>query len=390
MARPETLPAADVRPLVMHVVYRFDTGGLENGIVNLINHMPPQAYRHMVVALTEVTDFSRRLRVPDVQCVALHKPPGHGAKVYPAFWRLLRQHRPAVVHTRNLAALEMQAVAWAARVPARIHGEHGRDVDDLDGQSLRHQRIRRLYARFVPSFVALSQDLAGYLQHRVGLAPQRIAQIYNGVDTARFSPPAGLPVQPMEGCPFDPQRHWLIGSVGRMHPVKNPQLLARAFVALLQRAPQLRERARLVMIGEGGERALCRALLDQAGLSDLAWLPGERSDVPDVMRGLHVFVLPSLAEGISNTILEAQASGRALVATQVGGNGELVSDGETGLLVPSDDAAAMAAALQRLHDEPGLAQRLGTAGREDVLRRFSLQAMVARYQGLYDQRLGRA
>lgn len=133
MARPETLPAADVRPLVMHVVYRFDTGGLENGIVNLINHMPPQAYRHMVVALTEVTDFSRRLRVPDVQCVALHKPPGHGAKVYPAFWRLLRQHRPAVVHTRNLAALEMQAVAWAARVPARIHGEHGRDVDDLDG-----------------------------------------------------------------------------------------------------------------------------------------------------------------------------------------------------------------------------------------------------------------
>ena len=98
-------------------MYRFDVGGLENGVVNLINHMPPGAYRHMVVALTEVTDFRRRLQRPDVECVALHKAPGHGARLYPSLWRLLRARRPAVVHTRNLAALEMQVAAWAAGVP---------------------------------------------------------------------------------------------------------------------------------------------------------------------------------------------------------------------------------------------------------------------------------
>ena len=138
-------PASDPRPLVAHIVHRFDTGGLENGVVNLINHMPRGAYRHMVVALTEVSDFRHRLADPTVVCVALHKPPGQGARLYPKLWHLLRVHRPAIVHTRNLAALEMQPVAWAARVPVRIHGEHGRDVDDLDGSSRHYQRLRRLY-----------------------------------------------------------------------------------------------------------------------------------------------------------------------------------------------------------------------------------------------------
>ena len=117
---PDSLSAthrpAGQPPLVVHLLYRFDTGGLENGVVNLINHMPRHAYRHMVVAMTEVTDFRHRLRRDDVPCVALHKVPGQGVKLYPALWRLLRQHRPAIVHTRNLGALEMQVAAWAAEL----------------------------------------------------------------------------------------------------------------------------------------------------------------------------------------------------------------------------------------------------------------------------------
>ena len=235
-------------PLVVHVVHRFDTGGLENGVVNLINHMPRGAYRHLVVALTEVTDFRQRLRHNDVECVALHKAPGHGAKLYPQLWRLLRQWRPAIVHTRNLAALEMQACAWAAGVPIRIHGEHGRDVEDLDGTSRHYQRVRRLYAPFVHRHVALSQDLAAYLTQRVGIAPQRVEQIYNGVDADRFAPAPGGPVS-ISGAPFAAPAHWLIGTVGRMQTVKHQTLLARAFVRALVLSPPLRdERDRLAAI----------------------------------------------------------------------------------------------------------------------------------------------
>jgi sugar transferase (PEP-CTERM/EpsH1 system associated) len=379
--------AAERRPLVMHLLYRFDTGGLENGVVNLINHMPSDAYRHMVVALTEVTEFRQRLKRPDVECLALHKSAGNGYKLYVPFWRVLRRHRPAIVHTRNLAALEMQPAAWAAGVPARIHGEHGRDVEDLDGNSVRHQRIRRLYSPFVHRYVALSQDLGSYLTGRVGIAPDRVAQIYNGVDIDRFHPrdPAEAPPQ---GWPFD-RSHFVVGAVGRMQSVKNQTLLAQAFARAVALQPALRGRLRLALVGDGPLRAACADVLQAAGLADLAWLPGERSDVPALMRHLDAFALPSLAEGISNTILEAMASGLPVLATAVGGNPELVTQDQTGLLVPSTDLEAMAAALVQLATQVDTARALGLAGRADVVRRFSLQAMVSAYQGLYDDALRR-
>ena len=378
--------ATDLRPLVAHVLYRFDTGGLENGVVNLINRMDPSAYRHMVVALTEVTDFRRRLTRDDVECVALHKPPGHGWRAWAPFWRLLRARRPDIVHTRNLAALEMQPVAWAARVPVRLHGEHGRDMDDVDGSNRRLQRVRRLFAPFVQRHVALSKDLACYLTGPVGLPADRVEQVYNGVDDTRFAPAPGGRA-PIAGAPFAGQGLWLIGTVGRMQAVKHQTLLARAFVSMLEREPALRKTARLVMVGDGALRATVLDILRDAGVADLAWLPGERADVPDVMRGLDCFVLPSLAEGISNTILEAMASGLPVVATDVGGNAELVAHGRTGLSVPSDDVDALARALGQLATDTAAACAMGRAGRDDVRRRFSLQAMVAAYQALYDRQL---
>ena len=377
---------ADDRPLVLHVMHRFDTGGLENGVVNLINHMPVHAYRHAVLAMTEVTDFRRRVKRADVEFIALHKPPGQGVWQFPRLYKLFRQLRPSIVHSRNLAALEVQAPAWAARVPVRIHGEHGRDVGDLDGSNVNLQRVRRVYKPFVGHYIALSRDLAAYLEDKVKVHPSRMTQAYNGVDTSLFFPaPNGTAV--ISGCPFDPARHWLVGTVGRMQTVKDQLMLAHAFVRALGIAPDLRSRMRLVMVGEGPLRAQSQAVLEQAGVADLAWLPGERGDVADVMRGLHLFALPSLAEGISNTILEAMASGLPVVATNVGGNADLVLDGQTGRMVPAADAAAMAAQLVEFAHDVQKACRMGQAGRERVENTFSMQAMVNTYQKLYDQQL---
>ncbi|MDP1532913.1 MAG: TIGR03088 family PEP-CTERM/XrtA system glycosyltransferase [Rubrivivax sp.] len=377
----------DTRPLVLHVVYRFDTGGLENGIVNLINHMPATAYRHAVLALTEVAPaFSSRILRDDVEFIAMHKPPGHAVWLYPRLYRLFRRLRPAVVHTRNLAALECQVPAWAAGVPARVHGEHGRDVGDLDGSNRRHQWLRRLYRPFVHHYLALSRDLAAYLEGPVGVPGRRVTQVYNGVDVERFSP-AVAGRAPIAGCPFDDPGLWLAGSVGRMQAVKDPVALAQAFVRALEMQPELRQRLRLVMVGDGPLRAQAQQIVDAAGLASLAWLPGERADVPDVMRGLDCFVLPSLAEGISNTILEAMATALPVLATGVGGNADLVTAGETGLIVPAADVQAMAAALVSLAADPVSAAAMGRAGRAVVERRFSLPAMVATYCGLYDRLL---
>lgn len=381
------VPSSTSPPLVAHVVYRFDTGGLENGIVNLINHMPGSAYQHMVVALTEVIPgFARRIERDDVKFISLHKPPGHGAMLYPQLFRLFREQRPAIVHTRNLAALECQVPAWWAAVPVRIHGEHGRDVDDLDGARRRYQWMRRAYRPFVQQYVALSRDLAGYLHRRVGVPERRIAQIYNSVDIERFHPAPGGRAA-LAGSPFNDRSLFVIGTVGRMQTVKAQTQLARAFIRAVELQPALRSRLRLVMVGDGPLRAEAQALLDAAGVAHLAWLPGERADVPDVMRGLDCFVLPSLAEGISNTILEAMASGLPVLATAVGGNAELIVAGQTGELVPAADVEAMAVAVLLLAADPVRATAQGRAGRQRVVEHFSLPAMVGAYQALYDRLL---
>lgn len=376
---------------MLHVVTRFDTGGLENGVVNLINHMPAQSYRHAVLALTEVTDFRHRIRVPDVPCLALHKAPGHGFKLYPRVWRLVRELRPAVVHTRNLGPLEMQVAAAAAGGSVRVHGEHGRELDDLDGNNRKLQRLRRLYAPFVHRYVALSRDLKTYLVDKVGISADRIDQIYNGVDAQRFRPLAN-PAAAIDGWPWPPssQESWVVGTVGRMQGVKNQTLLARAFVRALSLRPELRSCWRLVMVGEGPLREQVLSLLRESDLVDLAWLPGERADVPQIMQRMHCFVLPSLAEGISNTTLEAMACGLPVVATDVGGNGELVQSGRTGLLVPAGDVDGMAQALLQIYDAPDRGRAMGAMGRREVESRFSLPAMVGAYQALYDKELARS
>lgn len=374
----------NITPLVVHVVFRFDTGGLENGIVNLINRMPAEAYRHAIIALTEVSSaFARRIRRDDVLYFSLNKSGGHAVKLYPQLYRLFRQLAPAIVHTRNLAALEAAVPAWLAGVPVRIHGEHGRDVGDLEGSRIRYQWLRRIFRPFVTRYIALSRDLEHYLTQRVGIPARRIAQIHNGVDADSFRPaPAGR--RPLPGCPFGEAGEWLVGTVGRMQTVKDQLTLARAFIRALELSPGAAKRLRLVMVGDGPLRGRAQALLAAAGVAHLAWLPGERSDVAEIMRGLDCFVLPSLAEGISNTILEAMASGLPVIATAVGGNGELVAAGSTGVLVPAADAEAMAQALLGYFTDRQTAARHGRAGRARVERSFSLDVMVDRYRREYD------
>ena len=379
---------SDTRPLVAHVMYRFDTGGLENGIVNLINHMPADSYRHVIIALTEVTDFRHRIKRDDIQFVSLHKPPGHGIWLFPKLFRLFRRLQPAIVHSRNLAALEVQLPAWLAGVPVRIHGEHGRDVGDLDGSNITYQRVRRFYRPFVSYYLALSRDLAQYLNGIIRIPQNKVLQVYNGVDCSRFHP--GQPDQSISGCPFTRPTHCLLGTVGRMQTVKDQPTLVRAFIRALEMEPQLKERIRLVLVGDGPLRKECQQLLNAAGLDQLAWLPGERNDVPEVMRGLDCFVLPSLAEGISNTILEAMASGLPVIATNVGGNADLVVAEQTGILVPPADPESMARAIIRMAKQADTRQSMALSGRRLVEEKFSMNAMVASYQGTYDKLLHRS
>jgi sugar transferase (PEP-CTERM/EpsH1 system associated) len=368
---------------IVHVVHRFDTGGMENGMVNLFNALSPERYRHTVVALTEYSDFRHRITAQPVAFHALHRAPGHGLGWAVRLWKLLRRLKPDLVHTRNLAALEAQFVAAAAGIRATVHGEHGRDVFDLYGRNWKYNLLRRAARPFVSNYIAVSQDLETWLRLAIRVPPRKLQQIYNGVDSEKFHPRVG----PRPG--FAHPESIVFGSVGRMVEVKDYPTLTSAFIQLMRQQPERAERARLVIVGEGPARATCLELLQGAGLAHLAWLPGERHDIADIMQVFDVFVLPSKNEGISNTILEALASGLPVIATAVGGNVELVEEGVDGRLVQPGDVAGMAQALLGYLDAPARIAEHGGNARRQAVQRFSIPVMAEAYATVYDQTLGR-
>ena len=376
-----------MRPRIVHVVYRLAVGGLENGVVNLINHLPADLFRHAIVCMTDASEFAKRIQRADVPIVALGKPPGNSLLFQRSLYRAFRDLAPTVVHTRNLSSLEAQLAAALARVPVRIHGEHGWDTVDLDGTRRRYAMLRRLHSPLVHRYVALSEPIERYLVERVGISRQRIERICNGVDCERFAP-ARERRATFPHAAFRDERLVLFGTVGRLAAVKDQVTLARAFVAAVANDAAARARYRLAIVGDGVLRAPLEQVIDEGGVRDLVWLAGERSDIADLLPAFDVFVLPSLAEGISNTLLEAMACAVPIVATAVGGNVELVV-ADVGELVPPKDAQAMASAMRRIGESHERRTRMARAARARALGEYGLAGMVRRYADLYQREIER-
>jgi sugar transferase (PEP-CTERM/EpsH1 system associated) len=366
--------------LVAQVIYRLDYGGLENGVVNLVNRMPAERYRQAIVCLAGFgREFRGRVRRDDVEVVSIDKRPGKDPAAYLRMWRTLRRLRPAIVHTRNLGTVDMQWVALAAGVPRRVHGEHGWEAADPVGLNRRSLRIRRACRPVVHRYVPMSRDLANWLQSAVHVPPSRIRQAYSGVDTSRFRPATAQEVAARATGIVR------IGTVGRLDPVKNHAALLRAVRSILDLRTDLAPVIHLTIVGDGPQRAPLEALTRDLGLDGTVEFTGTRDDTAELMRSFHLFVLPSMNEGISNTILEAMASGLPVLAARVGGNAELVLPEETGLLYDPADDNEPTGGLLRYLEQPALRESHGRAGRERVLAKFSLDSMIQRYLDIYDE-----
>lgn len=374
-------------PLIAHVIHHLGVGGLENGLVNLVNTIPPERYRHAIICLKGYSDFHRRIKRRDVAVIALNKREGSDFKVYSNLFKLFKQLEPDIVHTRNLAAMEGQVIAAWAGVRARVHGEHGRDIFDLEGKSRKYNLLRKIICPFIHHFIAVSKDLEKWLINTVKVNPDDIDQIYNGVDSSRFCPSFDLsPVATPHG--FINENSFVIGSVGRMAEVKDYPNLVQAFLLMLDRIPEASKRLRLLIVGEGEVREKCITMIRSAKAENLAWFPGERTDIPELMRVMDLFVLPSLGEGISNTILEAMSSGLPVVATKVGGNIELVKEGKTGKLIPPSDPEILAEAIFEYYRNQELLTRQGYAARQLIECGFGMDVMTNSYLKVYDKVLG--
>lgn len=363
-----------MRIRICHIIYQLSTGGLENGLVNLINQLDPAQYEHVIISLTSASDFKNRIKQNNCQVICIHKAPGSLVRYYGQLYRLLKQLSPDIVHTRNLAAIECQSLAWLARVPYRIHGEHGRDVGDIQGTNRKKILLRKLMKPFIHTFVPLSKEIETYLKMKVGVKQQKLHQIYNGVDLSRFSQVVlkkAVTTQPV-----------VISCVGRLQAVKNFPLLIKAFASLQE---MTQTDLILWIIGDGPLRASLEQQVSALKISDRVVFYGDRHDVPTLLSKSDIFVLSSQIEGISNTILEAMSCGLPIVASKVGGNPELVIDQQTGLLFESNNEAQLCQQLLIYINNATLRQQHGQAGRQRIQQAFSLDKMVGAYDQLYQK-----
>lgn len=359
---------------VVHVLHSLGVGGTENGVVNLIGALG-EDFLHTVISVTDVGLLAARLP-PSVAVHSLHKRPGIDAGSFVGLTVLLRRLRPDIVHSRNWAAFDAVPAARLARVPVVIHGEHGREATDPHGLNRKRNRIRRLVGGLVDRFVTVSDDLRRWLIVTVGVPEEKVLRIPNGVDTIRFRDDGREARRRTLGIPSDTI---VIGTVGRLDPVKDQMGLLDAFALLNGGGPP----RVLVIVWDGPCRAALEARARRSDLAGQVWILGERPDVPVLLKEFDVFVLPSIAEGISNTILEAMATGLPVIATRTGGNPELVEDGVTGALVPVGEPRRLAQTLEAYLRDAHLRALHGKAGRQRAVEQFSLERMTKGYRDLY-------
>jgi sugar transferase (PEP-CTERM/EpsH1 system associated) len=376
------------KPLIAHVLYRFDTGGMERIIVSLINGTRAR-YRHAVICLAGVGAMRAEINDPDVACLSLEKKPGKDFACYGRLWRALRRLKPDLVTTYNIGALDAAPIIKLAGAGPIVHAEHGRDAADPHGRNRRYRWLRRRLQPFIARFVTVSRDLDRWLREEVGIAPAKIVCIPNGIDTARYrAAPYQVEKRPLLGS-FAPPGTPLVMTVGRLDPVKDHAGLIEAVHELCTSEAEHAKNVRLAIVGDGAERGRLQQLIARRNLDAHVKLLGNREDVAALLAEADVFALSSVAEGIPLTVLEAMAAGLPVVATNVGGVGEVLVDGVTGTLVAPSDPAALARALHAYLADASLRQRHGAAGRERAESRFGLRPMIAAYGALYDQLLAR-
>lgn len=371
------------RPVIAHVLYRFDVGGMERFILRLINHTCDR-YQHALVCLDDFGALRAEIGDSTVRCLALHKRPGKDVLYYFRLLHAIRSLRPDIVQTYNFGALDVAPFARLAGVRNVLHAERGRDASDPNGENLRYRRLHHWMEPFVTQFLAVSKDLQRWLVRDAGIDSSKTRYIGNGVDVGLyFAPERPGQLRPILGD-FAPSDATLIVNVGRLDRVKDQAGLIDAFSLLSRMQNVSQAKFRLAIVGEGQEHGALQHLINTRGLTDHVRLLGLRNDVPAILAEADVFALSSLAEGMPGVLLEAMAAGLPIVATSVGGVSDVVCDGETGILVPPQDSAALAAALGRYVCGVALRQRHGRAGLQRVRARFSLTGMVSEYVALYD------
>jgi L-malate glycosyltransferase len=381
--RAEGVIAEASRGRVFFLVDSLELGGTESQAAALALGLHQLQYAVTVGCLRARGPLLIRLQEAHVPVIEFHPQGGLDSirglyKLLCLSW-FLRRGRFDIVHTHDLWSNLMGVpAALLARVPVIISSQ--RDLSHLPWYRTWRRRLLRSVQGLCDVLVTNASAIRDQLVCEEHFPPGKVRVIQNGVDLRRFSTTVG--------DSRDPVRHASSGKrivlVGNMtSDVKGHPWLIRAAPAVLREFPD----THFVLAGDGEQRPNFECTVADLGLTKQFSFLGQRTDIPSVLSSCDIAVLPSRAEGLPNAVLEYMAAALPTVASKVGGNVEIVKDGVTGLLAPPENADALAAALLQLLRDPGLADRLGTNGREYVRQNFSVEKLVERTDDLYAELL---
>lgn len=364
---------------ILHVVTHMIPGGTESVVLQVIGGLDSKYFDHRICSTRGFDrDFVSRHQVESKMFV-VGRPGPHLQLSLLHLGRIMRSYKPHIVHSRNWGAIEAIPAARLARVPVAIHSEHGYELDMLDGIPLRRRVFRRAAFATADVVFAVTRDLREFHSRQAWFPSDRIRVIYNGVDTQRFAPCVDARLRRRTELGF-PAESIVYGTVGRVAQLKDQGTLVRAVELLCRRGVD----ARILLVGKGPDMAsLQRHVEGSAELAGRVVFTGASDQVPDLLRAMDVFVLPSLCEGMSNTLLEALACELPSVATRVGGNPEVIEEGRSGWLFSPGDSEELASLLHRLAASSELRSKLGAEARRRAVAHFSQERMLQEYRDLY-------
>lgn len=363
---------------ILHILHSLQIGGLENGVVNLINNLDDTRFEHSICCIDSSGPVADRLK-RDVEIYTLNKGKKRDYVLPFKLTRIIKRLNPDIVHTRNWGTIDGVIGAKLAGVKHVIHGEHGREATDPAGRNNLRKWARKALNPIVSRFITVSNDLQRWLVNEVKIPADKVSQIINGVDTTSFSPSEDKR-RSREKIGVNPDS-FVIGMVGRLDPVKDHETLFRSFKIFCDRRKN--EEIILLIVGSGPLQGELETLAKDLNISNKLIFTGDRNDIALLYNCMDVYVLASIAEGISNTILEAMACGLPSIVTGIGGNVELIKEGETGFIFNTCDCVELAEKLSFYFHNSPILRIHGSKARMMAEKKFSLSRMIDEYEKLY-------
>jgi glycosyltransferase involved in cell wall biosynthesis len=360
------------------VIPTLEIGGMERMVVSLATGLAERHHEVGVTCLNASGVLAEELGRHGIRVSVVHAPTVLSNFRAPALTRHFRALAPDVVHTHSGAWGRAVRAAKSAGVMRTIHTIHGR----LDRDPWYDIALKRWEIRHTDHVVTVSSELSDDLRHRIGAPEAKVSVLINGIDTTVFAPNAAARAAKRATLGFGDAI--VFGTVARLAPVKNQSTLIDAFAALHSTLPG----AMLVFIGDGPlEHELRLRAAHSTAAARIQFL-GVHSDTESMYRALDFFVLPSLAEGTSMSLLEAMASQVPAIASPVGGNPRLLDNGGCGTLTTGCDVASLLESLQQAASNMPHAEEMARRARHRVVQQFSRDSMLDGYERLYRRQAG--